>query len=337
MHVVNSLKREELRNNRIGDGMLKLKKTVIAVFALGSSFAFAGTIGSACVPGSSTVPCTHTGWDFGAQALYLRPSYSGADYLGVLETITTSRNVGYSQPKDPWSWGFKIAGSYQFYTGNDLNLNWYHYRETNNKAITVNPGYLFIDPVSDVFFANTSVSRNTEWDAVNLEFGQHVNFGTREVVRFHGGIQYARINTKTTYLSPNSEGATSATQDLTYNGFGARVGMDMTYNWTKGLSIYANGATAIFIGPNQFSDSATGNANDIFGLQSGSNVAIVPELEVKLGAMYTYITVQGDLSFETGWMWVNYFNALQNSNGNFGIQQADFGVQGPFFGVKYIV
>ena len=316
--------------------MLTLKKTAIAVIALGNSFAFAGTMGPVCVPGNSTTPCIHTGWDFGAQALYLRPHYSGADYLGVIEN--TNRTVGYSKSTDPWYWGFKLDGSYHFYTGNDLNLNWYHYSDTNNKAITVNPDYLFIDPVANVFFANTNISRKLRWDAINLEFGQHVNFGSREVIRFHGGMQYARINTKTTYISPNSIGATSSSQDLTYKGFGARLGMDMVYNWFNGLSIYANGATALLIGPSTFSDPATGAVNDSFALQSGSSTAIVPELEVKLGAKYIYnITAKSDLSFETGWMWVNYFNAQQNSNGNFGIQQSDFGVQGPFFGVKYVV
>ena len=317
--------------------MLNLKKTALAVLAFGSSAVIAGTMGPVCTPGNVTVPCAHSAWNFGGQALYLQSNYSGIDFIGSNTQILPAgipNTQTFNQGKDNWGWGFKLEGSYHFNTGNDLNLNWYHFNETTKRTFIVPAGYTFNDNIQNSYTGVVNTSRKPTWDAVNLEFGQHVDFGERKDIRFHGGVQYARINTKMSFSSPLSTATTANSEAMTYNGFGFRVGMDMLYNWNNGLAMYANGATALLIGTSRFSDNASGIPT--WSSVSGSTTAFVPELEGKLGATYTYAMTQGDLSLDVGWMWVNYFNSQQNADGNSGMQQSDFALQGPFIGLKWL-
>lgn len=327
--------------------MLNLKKTAVAVLAFGSSAVFAGTMGPVCTPGSVTVPCASTAWDFGAQALYLKPSYSGYNYYNgsVINTAGTVEN--YSRTPYNWGWGFKLEGSYHFNTGNDINLNWYHLDHTTNNSIAgplvvVVPAVFGVDTISGV-----SGSAQTKWDAVNLEFGQLSHFGEFKNIRFHGGVEYARIqaNVNASGLFAGSATATSFASNLKYDGFGPRIGADYAYNWGNGFAMYANGATALLVGSQSFNDSVNDPAlayllsgATTFSRNGSANAVIVPELEAKLGLTYTYAMAQGDLSLDAGWMWANYFNALQDGAG-IGLgdtRDTNFAVQGPFVGLKWV-
>jgi len=64
----------------------------------------------------------------------------------------------------------------------------------------------------------------------------------------------------------------------------------------------------------------------------------VPELEAKLGLNYGYALAQGQLSVDAGWIWVNYFNpmVIASRYAFDGVEQSNFGVQGPFFGLKWM-
>lgn len=173
---------------------------------------------------------------------------------------------------------------------------------------------------------------------MNLELGQRVNFGEKTDVRFYGGVQYARINTDTNYSAPLSAGTTSAALNTLYNGFGPRGGFDITHHCMDGLAIYGQGAASLLIGPNQFSETGVGTSATSWFSISGSTTTIVPEIEAKLGASYTHALSMGDFTLDLGWMWINYFNAQQNSLGEVpaGIQQSDFGLQGPYLGLKWL-
>jgi len=324
--------------------MLNLKKTAVAVLAFGSSAVFAGTMGPVCSAINVTVPCERTGWGFGVQALYLNPNYNqDYGYVGIASaaTIGGSTVAEFIEPRPDWAWGFKLEGSYYFNTGNDWTLNWYHLgRNTHTTAFG---GPFAFGDLPDT--ATETFSIAPRWDAVNLEFGQHVDFSENKKIRFHGGVQYANIRTETVFAGATSAFVTPFVSSFAldteskFSGFGPRIGADMSYQWGNGFAMYANGATALLIGRGKIDQflGATflGVPTGSFAI-TGSRTEFVPELEAKLGLTYTYAMAQGDLTLDAGYMWVDYLNAQQFSFPGLIPSNSDFSLNGPYFGLKWV-
>ncbi|MFY7697773.1 MAG: Lpg1974 family pore-forming outer membrane protein [Legionella sp.] len=315
--------------------MLNLKKTAVAVLAFGSSAVFAGTMGPVCAPGNVTVPCEKTAWDFGIQALYLQPSL--ANGVGAYHVSSTPTAINAREVDSDWNWGFKLEGSYHFSTGNDLTVGWYHIGD-NSKTTH---GYDSIVKEAKTTVATDRFRVKPGWDAVNVEFGQHVDFGEFKKIRFHGGVQYANLKTEARHTGKASvTGSTtpfnySSVTTLRHSGFGPRIGADYSYELGNGLAMYAKGASSILSGTSRTKSNVTpelATALDVRQQESLSRTVIVPEVEAKLGMTYTWAMSQGDLSLDVGYMWVNYFNAQQTATNT----DSNFGLSGPFAGLKWV-
>jgi len=296
-------------------------------------------MGPVCAPGAVTVPCENSAWDFGAYALYLH--HTGNTYAGLTTTGGTSlASVDrFNDFNFRWGWGFKIEGSYHFSTGNDVNVNWYHWeksRDFNQDSFELGLG-VDILPLPSLIDIEASIK--PQWDAVNFEFGQRVNFGEHKVIRFHGGAQWARIQRR---FNVDIADATILPVDFLFgvdsqerfNGFGPRVGLDMSYNFGNGFAIYADGAAALLVGRSRFDIGFVDTplegpitTVDISGRKDG----VVPEVDARLGATYTYAMGNGDLTLDVAWMVTDYINAVQ-----FIAPADDFSLQGLIFGAKWV-
>ncbi len=345
--------------------MLNLKKTALAVIALGSTAAFAGTMGPVCSAVNVTVPCETCAWDFGGRALYLQ----SATFQPSAEASYYANGTAGSYGVNPqWGWGFQLEASYHYGTGNDMNLNWYHYsHNANNTRNLSSVNGAFVEVLPDLNYATGTLATSVkpQWDQVNLEFAQHVDFGENKFVRLHGGINYSRVGGNGSLSGQNYATTTTGTQSTTtfnttsvYNGFGPRVGADLNYEWGNGIGVYATGAVSVLAGTSKASiglvsnDPAFVTTGGLGNLQNSgfatSRSNVIPELDAKLGAMYTYAMAQGDLSLDVGWVWAHYVNALTsedvsvtgttaaNLNVSHFTRLSSFGIQGLYFGAKWV-
>ena len=228
-----------------------------------------------------------------------------------------------------------VEGSYHFATGNDVNLNWYHVNNSHSSTVDG----VYIDTASNAGIpypvtGPSTYSTKPTWDAVNLEFGQHVDYSQTTSVRYHAGFEYVRIDFQRIAISyPPAPFIGQSTREISYNGFGPRVGVDASHNFGNGLSAYVKSGVGLYAGSSKFNYNFNGEG--FSGGRAGSSMIVVPELEAKAGATYTYPTAHGDISLDAGWLWINYFNPMTyGDNGE--AHSVDFGLQGPYVGLKWV-
>ena len=330
-----------------------LKKTALAVLALSSSAVFAGTMGPVCKASNVTVPCEEKLWGIGGHALYVQPTSSAMQAQRNIVTSTANYNRGVNPT---WAWGFQLETYYNYSAGKDVNLNWYHLRQSGSYTATPNAN------LGTVVFPNdpnqlNAVTTNTNevvnsaydsvsnsWDQVNIEFGQRVDFFEDAYARFHGGAEFASVGQGTnatsngTYTNNGNQTFNYADRyNAVYNGFGPRVGADLNYSLFQDFKLYADGAVGLLAGTSKTSlGVGVKNRTLNYTVINYSNGNVVPALDAKLGMTYDYKVMNGDLALDAGWVWAQYIGALSVSGTTSGVGNANIGFQGVYFGLKWL-
>ncbi len=314
--------------------MFALKNLVTVVMGLGSSIAFAGTMGAACHSSAVHVPCEPAAWGFAADALYLQPSTTLNGYT-YIEGVTKTSGELVRYP-NPWAWGVYLEGFYHYGVGSDVNLNWSHFSHSSHQAYQ-DASFYFATPLAD---DQLTAKSDPRWDSVHFELGQSIALSEHKHVRLHGGFEYARFDNTATFNIENALANDYHSSVTTYNGFGPRLGIDLYYSSDYGLGVYSKGAMSILAGTTQFNtvQQLTEFTGGILATlrDSIAGGSIVPVLEGKLGATYAYRVPQGDLMFDLGWLWVDYFNVGNNFvTAVPDVFTGDFTLQGVYFGLKW--
>ena len=293
-----------------------MKRLLLPMLISVAASSHAGTTGA--------MDATPSKWSLGADALYMQPDYGDINYRGLRQTSHAT------QPR-PYLWGFKVYGAYAWSDASDVNLEWYRIE----KAISKDFGGLLSgagDPLSVVYGKIIP-----SWNAVNIELGHTSRLSDNNSARLHAGLTYAQILTdEKRYVVLDNGAANSAVIDRFFNGVGARVGANLTHHFVNHIDIYGNVATAILAGKHASNTTYAALYSD----RHVSVSTIVPELETKLGAKYTYDATYGAITLDAGWMWINYFSSTIFDNYNLrydtvNTTSTNFALQGLVFGLKW--
>lgn len=332
--------------------MVNLKTAALAVLALGVSGAasagmYAAPPAMGCTAGNVTVPCEKKGWSIGVEGLLVKVGDVGQ----VTSTTTTTTTGGVTSSTttndslDPdWDWAFRLEAAYMFGTGNDLNLNWTHFTNlTSQSTVATGINALYATDVTGADTVATDI--DNKFDAINLEFGQMVNFGEKVSTRFHGGLQFADIRqtlAQSSYVSTAATTYNYYNNESKYTGIGPRAGADTSYCFGNGVSIFGDFAAALLIGDLETTTStdsvSAGTLTNTTSSTSSVSNAIVPEAEARLGLAYTKPMAQGDLRVEAGYELTNYWDAstVNGSTANATADETSFNYQGIFLGLKWM-
>lgn len=336
--------------------MLNLKKTAVAVLALGSSAAFAGTMGPVCSAVPVTMPCESSGWEVGARALWWNIGSGNAT-----QTLTSSSGGALTSDVGPgFGWGFQINGAMTYGTGKDVALNWYHIKNTQSRSsanavtLTGNPSFVvggsnFFTTATVTSVTNTaaSASSSPKLDDVNMIFGQHVDFSDTTSAHLGWGWKWARVGGTDSAAAAGDVVTTSSTggspynftvnDSHTFNGFGPDVNLMAQYEVIDHLNIYGQGDFAALAGFSKSSVTYGAVTAGASATASSSTVAITPVVAGKLGLNYDWdMTGWGVVGFDVNYDFRQYINAFHTTNPSLGENTrttSSFSAQGITFGL----
>lgn len=274
--------------------------------------------------------------------------YANVNTFSGANSFSSIKNV---EPGYNWAWGANIG--YVFpNTGNDVNLSYFQL-DSNDTASTSNSGLNGVASLaSNVSFpfalsgslnpsyANAAVAK-AEYDLnqVDLTAGQSFDIGCRLIAHPYAGVRWADLQRKlnTTFTNSSSFGSsTTLTQTQTaafaekstYQGIGPIAGLDASYYVGYGFGVVGHMDGALLVGSiNSSTDetlkqvltasngisSVINSVSGAANFSAGSTQRVVPVLDMKLGADYTWVfndASNSDLTLEAGWMVSDYIDAV---------------------------
>ena len=318
-------------------------KSLVLLGFICSPLSWAGSMGAGCSAYSLDGACANSAFALGVHALYLQPNSDLYQSSVTLSAGSSAVNLGINPT---WSWGFAVNGSYFINSEHELLVNWSDYRDNNSKSYP--PRSLsYVYPSGTVInaqFDGVYQSTHLEWDQVNLEYAEHLTLSAYNSVVIHGGGEFSRL-ANNGYNAYNSQVSINGAQPsltrfngqytASYNGFGPRLGGDFELTPLDGFNLYAKAAAALLAGTSK--SHLTGTQ----GYSINYNHAIVvPQLEGRLGAGYTYPMNTSNLNIDLGWLWTNYFSVLTSAispeSTNTASQSTNFGLQGLYLGLQWL-
>lgn len=336
--------------------MIKKMLLALAGYSL-CSVAFAGHPGDDVVI-PLTVPVTipqQTGsWIVGIEALYLESNNHDLNYAitSLNQSFINGSAIGSTFPFHTYGhepdheWGIRGDVAYLFAgNGRDVRFAWTRFHESdsdhyeNIEGVTLQAVADDIAIPADIFSTSIFTWDTAKgdfhdiYDAIDLVFGQEMEFGQRVNLHAFGGLRYADINTRVRGKfhapyeigDPGDEIGVDALFSLRsdFEGMGPRVGMDTEIHLGGNFNLVGIFAGSLLVGDfdQRYSafavlENATENTVDVaeFRRQLPSKTTVIPELDARVGLKYTHpFSPSAAMGVELGYESTNYFNVVDNS------------------------
>jgi Legionella pneumophila major outer membrane protein precursor len=312
--------------------MVSVLKNCLACFlVLLSISSYAAFMGPECTGVSVTLPFKDNLWKIGAQGLYLQPAFNSTDIIP--RTLSA------------WGGGFGLEAGLEYGIGRDIDVQWYRFQQIQNYRLDSPVSYLqtivhsttLMQPeyYDSLLITQEKARFNPQWDKVNIELAKTIQLGESDSARFHAGLNYSRIailqsfswQTQTTLNHHIQDIQSDSSKTSLFNGLGLRSGMHLSHQWENGLKVDAHSAISILAGTQKQLNQLTENLDGrlYHGVISNRSREMLSAIDGQIGLSYKYFMVQGELRFDLGWLWANYFN----------LEDTYFGVQGAYFGLKW--
>lgn len=326
-----------------------------------------------------SIPMFDGGFEFTLGAIYMNPDSSNLNYLGLLHAQDAGVNdinnhMDYAVDPD-YAWGFMLGLGYVIPgTANDVKLDWMYFHNdfdsSENIVGTTDTAVFFPTDGADLGGAttlNASAQADYKFDAVDLTFGQYLNFGSRLQTRLFAGLRYMRLDDdlSTSYLAAEVRSPSTSTTPITlegstgeinssFNGLGTLVGFKADYYLGAGFSVSggidgallvgqvsldANNYDAVFTQDTATSPFVLATAS-AFDYGWNTQNVIAPGYDAKFGFDYKYQFNNGTLlGVELGYQVTKYIDVVgeidrESLDDRFDEDLTNFRLAGPYLTVN---
>lgn len=283
-----------------------------------------------------TIPCLKPRFEYNVAALWLRPGASNLNYAIYNKELPAQSPTWTERELKPnYSIGFELGVRYVFpcACGKDIRLIWDHVYSSTSASVSAPDDSYFIGPDFEIGPAGLTTRAASgdvkfHYDIVNLDVGQHVNFGQYVALRFFAGLSGGslRENLSATYsgtLTTPPAGPWFMAQESksSFKGIGPRFGIGTNVALGCGFSVLGEGAISALIGSMSAKtnfDAASPILLATYGQTTNSQyiddqrvVQVIPGFDAKLGVNYRYdFGCNRALTASLGYQAAVYVNAI---------------------------
>ena len=281
------------------------------------------------------LPTVQPGFVVSATALALKPGASNLNYAIYNKALPLqSPSWTEKELKPNYDAGFAVSFGYLFADGKDVTVDWTHLDSNTSSSIAAPNSEYFIGPdfqigPDSIPVRAASGKARFDYDVVNVNGGQTVNFGSHMTTRFFGGLSnpYLRERVTATFTgnvvtAPNA-GPFSTRQRVSadFTGVGPRMGLESNYEVGYGFGIIGEAAVSALIGSNTSKTSYLSSSQELlndFGQTSNyqtikdDNITqVIPAIDAKIGLSYSYAFCNGEvLTVKGGYQAAVYVDAI---------------------------